>query len=608
MKRIQILLSCIILASIMKANDPLIQNVYNRNTTSLNGKWNYIIDPYELGYYGYRYEPRDQFPNPGPDAFFTDYKTKNKSDRVEYDFDKSPVMNIPGDWNSQNNMLFYYEGTIWFKKSFDYTKKKPGNRIFIHFGAVNYRADVYLNGIKLGYHEGGFTPFNFEVTDIIKSSDNFLIVKVDNKRKREAVPTLNTDWWNYGGITRDVNIIETSDVFISDYKVQLKKGESNIISGYVLLDGNEISDKKVSVNIPGLNIHKEVRTNDSGYGTFEIKSDKIEYWSSENPKRYLVILQHDVDQIEDKIGFRTIQVSGQDILLNKEPVFLKGICIHEENPIRGGRAFCREDAVMLLTWVKELGCNFVRLAHYPHNEHIIQLADEMGIMIWEENPVYWTVLFDREETFVTASNQLKEVITRDKNRASVIIWSMANETPLSDERFIFLTRLIDTTRKMDNSRIISAALEIHGIPGKENTYTISDPIADHVDILSFNEYIGWYNGLPDKCSKITWEIKQNKPVFISEFGGGALFGYHGDAYTRWSEEYQEFLYKESLKMLQKIPQLRGMSPWILTDFRSPRRLLPVIQDGWNRKGLISERGQKKKAFYILRKFYNEIEK
>jgi beta-glucuronidase len=185
---------------------------------------------------------------------------------------------------------------------------------------------------------------------------------------------------------------------------------------------------------------------------------------------------------------------------------------------------------------------------------------------------------------------------------------MANETPVTPERLIFLKNLADTARSIDNVRLISAALEQHGMPGNELVRTIEDPFVPYVDLISFNEYIGWYDGLPEKCARIEWKIDYDKPVFISEFGADALGGMHGDSLTRWSEEYQQYMYKETLKMIEKIPQLRGCSPWILVDFRSPRRVLPGIQDGWNRKGLISETGDRKKAFYTLRQFYESISK
>ena len=167
----------------------VITNVYNRSTTSLNGYWKYIVDPYENGFYNYRYKPFEDLDNPGKGAFFTNAKREGKADLVEYDFDKMDSLQVPGDWNTQKENLFYYEGSVWYKKSFDYLKKDDGNRVFLYIGASNYKTDVYLNGKKLGQHIGGFTPFQFEITESLNDSDNFLVIKVDNKRLKEGVPT-----------------------------------------------------------------------------------------------------------------------------------------------------------------------------------------------------------------------------------------------------------------------------------------------------------------------------------------------------------------------------------------------------------------------------------
>ncbi|MFA6582259.1 MAG: glycoside hydrolase family 2 TIM barrel-domain containing protein [Paludibacter sp.] len=592
--------------SARSGNENLIQNPSGRNTTTLNGKWNYIIDPYETGYYDYRYKPYDESPNPGNGAFYLDKKQKNKSDLIEYSFDKSPTLWVPGDWNSQDEKLLYYEGTIWYRRLFDYAKKSTDHRIFIHFGAVNYESDVYLNGKKLGKHIGGFTPFNYEITTLLKEEGNSLVVKVDNKRKPEAVPTLNTDWWNYGGITRDVSLVEVSKTFIQDYLVQVKKGSENLITGYVQLNG-DLNQQTVKITIPELKVSTEVKTDSTGKATFSIKPKRIDYWCPENPKLYQVEISCNDNTISDKIGFRTIETRGTDILLNGKSIFLRGICIHAENALRGGRAYSTEDAQMLLNSAKELNCNYVRLAHYPHMEKMIRLADEMGILVWEEDPVYWTIQWENPATLANAMQQLSDVISRDKNRASVIIWSMANETPVSDARTEFLKKLAAHARSLDDTRLISAALETHNNPADPNERIVQDPFADYVDIVNFNQYIGWYDGLPEKCDRIHWTINYNKPVMISEFGAGALQGMHGDAQTRWTEEYQEDLYARTLKMLSKIPQFRGVTPWILYDFRSPRRVLPNIQDGWNRKGVISQNGTKKKAFFVLKNFYKEME-
>jgi beta-glucuronidase len=204
-----------------------------------------------------------------------------------------------------------------------------------------------------------------------------------------------------------------------------------------------------------------------------------------------------------------------------------------------------------------------------------------------------------------ATNQLGEAIARDKNRASIIIWSMANETPPSVARNEFLKNLISHTKSMDSTRLISAALEKHY---KDGVNIVDDEIGKYLDIVAFNQYTGWYGGSLEDAPDAKWNIKYNKPVIISEFGGGALQGMHGTIKERWTEEYQEYLYQQNLKMIDKIPNIRGTSPWILTDFRSPKRVLPVIQDGWNRKGLISNHGIKKKAFYTVQKYYNNKRK
>jgi len=606
MRKIKIIASMLFILNFthLFCQENLLINVYNRSTESLNGEWNYIVDPYENGFYNYRLEPFENQDNPGNGAFFTNAKPKNKSELVEYDFDKSATIKVPGDWNSQKENLFYYEGTIWYKKSFDYKKSTENNRVFVYFEAVNYQADVYLNGKKIGKHIGGFTPFNFEITGLLKEKDNFLILKVDNKRLKDGVPTLNTDWWNYGGITRDVKLVEVSSNFIQDYFIQLNPKNNNQIKGFVKLNGSDISQKNIQIEIPELQINKTILSNNEGEVSFEIDTKNIKYWSAQNPYLYQVTVKTSKDKLTDQIGFRTIKTKGHEILLNDEPIFLKGISIHEESPIRGGRGYSIEDAQQLLNWAKELGCNYVRLAHYPHNEHMVRLADAMGMLVWEENPVYWTISWGNEATYNNAENQLTEVINRDKNRSSVIIWSMANETPTSEARNNFLTNLATHTRVLDPTRLISAALEQTDYKGNSGVRTIDDSFADVVDVLSFNQYVGWYDGLPEKCGQISWEITQDKPVLISEFGAGAKVGFHGDRLTRWTEEYQEDLYIQTLKMLEGIEQLQGFSPWILVDFKSPRRMLPEIQDGYNRKGLISEDGKKKKAFFVLKNFYD----
>ncbi|MGN7989684.1 glycoside hydrolase family 2 protein [Pedobacter sp. 22226] len=591
-----------LLSSISYGQVTAIQNIQGRKIQSLNGKWNYIIDPYENGYYDYRHDPFDQSKT-GAGGYFDDKVQKDKSELIEYDFDHSPQMNVPGDWNSQSEKLELYEGNIWLRRKFD-AKPEKGKRYFVYFGAVNYEAHVYLNGKKLGVHKGGFTPFQFDVTNNLKAGENSIVLKVDNIRKQDEIPTVNTDWWNYGGITRDVFLAEFPDHFINDYKLQLVKGNKNLLNFSVKL-ADATAGQEITLSIPELKLEKKYKTDAEGKVADEFTWNNLSLWSPESPKLYGVNIKTDKENISDKIGFRTIQVAGDSILLNGKSVFLRGISIHDENPLLAGRLRSEGDMRMMLQWAKDMNCNYVRLAHYPQNEEMIRLADEMGLLVWAEVPVYWTISWTNPATYANAKQQLTDLIVRDKNRASVIVWSIGNETPLSDARLSFMSNLAETARSLDDTRLVAAALEVHR---EGNNIILNDPLGEKIDLVSFNEYAGWYwGGNPSEITKYNFDIKYKKPVVITEFGGDALGGFHADENTRWSEEYQEALYKNQITLLSKIGALRGMTPWILTDFRSPRRQHPIYQNFWNRKGLISETGKKKKAFFVLKDFYDQMQ-
>jgi len=594
------LLSCSFLYA--GAQTRLITNVQARNSTSLNGQWQYIVDPYETGYYDYRWQERRSGDR---EAYWNSDVPDNKSDRKEHGYTDKYAIRVPGDWNSQDAKFLYYEGTVWYNRNFDFNKTNPSSKVFLHFGAVNYEAHVYLNGVKLGWHKGGFTPFNFEIPDsLLQATGNRLVVKVDNKRKRDEIPTLNTDWWNYGGITRDVHLIEVPPQFIVDYSLQLKKGSTNELVGWIKF--NEAVNHKVLVEIRELGLWQDVTVKGDS-AAFVLKANGLQLWSPENPKLYSVVLRNGSETITDKIGFRTVEAKGSQILLNGKPVFLRGICIHEEIPREIRRAYSTQDAARLLQQAKDLNCNMVRLAHYPHNEHMTRMADSLGILVWSEIPVYWTIDFTNEAVLQKAKQQLHEMITRDRNRASIIIWSVGNETPVHAARTAFMTSLVHTARAFDSSRLISAALEVHRVQGVN---VVDDPLGQVTDIVSVNEYLGWYGGgLSAACRNAKWDIRYNKPFFISETGAEALSGYHADSLTRWSEEFQEWFYREQMDMMRRMPpNFAGISPWILNDFRSPRRNNPWYQEGWNNKGVYDQQGRKKKAFYVLKAYYDEMEK
>ena len=589
MRRLLFLLLTLASFGYAAANPPaLIHNIPSRTAISLNGRWQAIVDPYETGLNA---------------RFYLNAKPKDKHELLEYDFDKSDVLNVPGDWNSQKKELFFYEGPVWYEKSYSYHKREH-TRVFVYFGAANYFTRVYLNGQPLGEHEGGFTPFNFEITDKIREGDNFLVAEVNNARRRDGVPSVNTDWWNYGGLTRDVMLIEVPESFIQDYFVQLAKESSHEISGWVQLSGSMLT-QQVTVEIPEGAIKQTVATDAAGRAEFRFPA-KLALWSPSHPKLYDVVLSSGSDKVHDAIGFRTIETRGTQILLNGNPIFLRGVALHEEAPLRGGRAFSSEDAKTLLGWARELGCNFIRLTHYPHSENMTRLADRMGLMVWSEIPVYWDIDWENPTTLQNAENQLHDMIARDHNRASVILWSLSNETPVKPARLTFLRQLADAARQQDSTRLITSAMNHVDEAGPE-ARILHDPLGEYLDVLGLNEYLGWYWGRPEDADSMQWKTAWNKPLIMSEFGAENPYGRHGGADERWTEEYQANLYQHQINMLKKIPSLAGLSPWVLMDFHSPRRLLPGTQDYYNRKGLLSNLGEHKQAFYVLQKYYREID-
>ena len=572
-----------------------IGNAMNRANTCLNGKWEYVLDPFRTEAMGNKQIYRNEVP-------------RDKSDRVEYSFNPAQTLWVPGSWNTQKPELMYYESNIWYRRTFDKIDLDSNKRYFVYVGAANYIATVTFNGKRLGRHEGGFTPFCYEVTDLMKKEGNFLIIGVNGGRRADYIPAEVADWFNHGGITRDVLLVETPKAFVSNFYLALDKATLNSkvrkINGRLLLDG-ETMPTDARVQIPELKIDQSVAVDADGDVEFTLDAKRLQLWSTENPKLYDVRIIAGNDTVNDLIGFRTIETKGKQILLNGKPIFLKGICLHDENPLRRNRANSIEDAELVIGWAKELGCNFLRLAHYPHQENLVRLADKEGILLWEELPLYWGIQWNNQRVLEKAKKQFEELINRDYNRASSIIWSIANETAVVIDRNKFLSALADHVRSLDPTRLISAACkkdqERDGHP--DAVYTYNDPIMQKLDIISLNEYLGWYGGSPAECQGKTFKMGLEKPVIVSEFGGGALQGFHGDKTTRWSEEFQAYLYEESIAMFDKIDGLSGMSPWILCDFMSPLRQLHQVQDGWNRKGLISEQGKKKQAFYVLKKYY-----
>ena len=588
MRRIFVFLLCLLEALNLHAIEPtFMTNVYGREYMFLNGKWNVIIDQYEHGM---------------ARAIYKNKKPQSNEQFYEYSFEGGLRLDVPGDWNSQVPELKYFEGTVWYGRHFEACPAK-GRRQFLYFCAVSYRCNVYLNGTKVGEHEGGFTPFQIEVTGRLKDGSNFLVVEVNNRRTEDAVPALVFDWWNYGGITRDVMLVETPELFIYDYFIQLDKHKPDVIHAEITL--SKRIQSQVRIEIPELNISRCVMTDENGFVKSSFKVKNLVRWEPDAPKSYKVILSSGDDCVSEDIGFRNVEVEGTKILVNGNPIFMRCVSFHEEIPQRQGRAFSQSDAVMLLSEAEDLGVNMVRLAHYPQNEYIVRLAEKKGILLWQEIPVWQDIDFSDKNTRLKAQKMLVDMIYRDRNRCSVGFWSIANETLPSQERNEFLSSLLDIGKSLDTTRLYTAAFYMAKYDKEERCFKMKDDFPDKLDVVAVNKYMGWYHPWPVDPSEAAWDVCPSKPLIFSEFGGEALYGQSGDedVASSWSEDHQAKLYKDNLEMFRHIPNLAGISPWILFDFRSPYRYHPVNQEGWNRKGLVSDQGYRKKAWYIMHDYY-----
>lgn len=560
------------------------QMIYDRfrDRELLNGQWHYAVDQYDSCI-------RQKW-------FHENYYDDNGNTLpVDFSFDEWEIMQLPCCWNNFDRLFQLYDGAMIFTRKFLYAAQKENVKVFLKIGAANYMCRVFLNKKYVGMHRGGSTPCYFDISEYLEH-ENRIMIQVDNTRRYDQVPALDTDWFNYGGVYRDIELIRVPQIHIKEFQIALKPdGNFHTIYGNIRL--SEKVNDEAQLHIEELHICQNISIRD-GYGAFSFEAAP-QLWSPENPKLYDVTVACLTDQIRDRVGFREIRVEGMDILLNGQPVFLRGISCHEES-VSNGKALTDEERIENIQLAKELGCNFMRVAHYPHNERMAQLADELGMLLWEEVPVYWIIDFASEDTYQDAENQLKELIHRDYNRASVIIWSVGNENQDTDARLKFMGSLAQCAHKMDATRAVSAACLVN-----YEKNAIEDRLEDYLDIIGLNEYCGWYTADWNRFPELFENSKPQKPVIITEFGADALANEHGTYLDKSTEECQAYVYERQTALIEKTDYIKGMTPWILYDFRCPRRT-SVKQRYYNTKGLLSaDKKHKKLAFEVLQKFYQK---
>jgi len=561
-------------------------DVHGRPHIDLDGLWRFHIDPYDVHRRRAAFDPHyfELLMKPEEEAL--------RDPGADFPAGAWQTIKVPGCWNEEHPELLYYEGPALYVREFD--GPPTGPRYFLHVGAANYEATLWLNGTFLGRHEGGFTPFCVDATPHLQPR-NVLAIVVDNRREADRVPALWCDWFNYGGVFRSVRLIEVPPSHIKRTFLRLLRG-----SGFRRLrldvETSALEGEVVTLSVAALGVRERAAVVKRGMASLEFTAEPS-LWSPESPHLYEVeVALESGDRLEDSVGFREVRVQEDRLLLNGEPVFLRGVCAHEEFPGRG-RAARQEDTRRMLQAALDLGCNFVRLAHYPHHENAARLADKMGLLLWEEVPVYWHLAFADPAVLADARNQLREMILRDRNRASVIVWAVGNETLGPGERLTFLSEMAASARELDPSRLVSAAL----LP------LPNDPLTPHLDLVSVNEYFGWYYGQAEQVQDLLKNLAScGKPLLVSEFGADCAAGLHGSADEIRTEESQCDFYRRQFAGILSVPTVVGTSPWVLYDFRTPLRQ-NKYQRGYNRKGLIGDDHKSRKmAFEVVREVYEGL--
>ena len=558
--------------------------VGGRPGVSLDGPWAFTLDLFDEGL-------RQKWfaDEPGPVEAW-------ESPR-DYDASGGETIDIPSSFTALKPEWRFFEGSAWYTRVIG-VEPAPDRRLFLRVGAANYLSRIFLNGRFIAAHEGGSTPFFVELTDHIRSGRNRLQINVDNRRDPRRVPMHHIDWFNHGGVFREIALFDLPPVFIKDFGASLvPDGTFSRIKLDVELS-NPV-DGTVEATIPQLDLTARFQVS-AGRGEAVIEASP-RLWSPGDPYLHDIVVRFGEDHVTDRVGFREIRTEGTRIVLNGDDIFLRGVCVHEDD-VALGRVTDESDIRRRFMHARELGCNFLRLAHYPHHERVAEIADEIGLLLWAEIPVYWAIRFEDKGTLHNADNQLRELIRRDRNRASVIAWGVGNENADTDARFRFMSKLAEATREADPTRLVTAACLIN-----RETFQIEDRLAETLDVIGINEYFGWYED-ESGLARLLANSSPGKPVIISESGAGALVGHRGNTGAFFTEERQAEYYRKQFDILPDWDYVRGFCAWILYDFASERRQNP-FQTGFNRKGLVAEdKATKKLAFDALAAAYGKVAK
>ncbi len=573
-----------------------------RNKLDLSGIWDFKTDPDEVGEQNGWYNG----------------------------LEGSRPMAVPGSWNEQYADIFNYTDLSWYVKRTFVPSSWKDQRVFIRVGSANYVGTVYVNGVKVGSHEGGHLPFAFDITDQVKwNQQNVIAISVENHLLPNRVPAGGAgplgvsgypgtpyDFFPFAGLHRPVVLYSVPKTHIEDVTVVTGiDGKNGAVTVAVKLSGDDTAGTVVLTGA-GQTVEAQLTfVNGAGEAVLAVPSARL--WSIEDPYLYDLDIITGSDHYSLNVGIRTIAVQGKQVLLNGQPVTLNGFGRHEDF-IASGKGLNLPLLVKDYQLMRWTGATSYRTSHYPYSEEEMQLADRAGFLIIDEIPA---VSLQFEDTAVLPEHlrmclqQLDELVARDKNHPSVIMWSVANE-PIPQNpraRFAgwrpepgvddvgkqFLDKLVQHARQLDPTRLVTVV----GLMGGPNEWL------DTSDVICINRYWGWYTDggeLPKGIQKIDEELDHiwqalGRPVIVTEFGADTVAGLHGEPAVMFSEEYQANFIRGYLEVAAKKDFVVGMQVWNFADFAAVQGINRV--GGLNLKGVFTRARAPKLAAHVLREFW-----
>ena len=534
---------------------------------------------------------------------------------------------VPASWNDQFEEWRDYLGDTWYQTRFDlpWGWDAERQRLRLRFGSVNYLAEVWLNGIRLGVHEGGHLPFEFEINQAVQQEGNLLVIRVDGELAPDRVPPGNIpprppdsfesssypagsfDFYPFCGIHRPVHIYATPLEGIADLTVTTQiEGHDGRVHLRVDRIGGDSALLRAALR--GTPIAAETSFFGEGVDVLLDVPD-AHFWSPDSP--YLYDL--DVELVRDgsafdkytlQIGIRTIAVEGDQLLLNGQPIYLRGFGRHEDFPIMG-RGLVPAVIVKDYALMKWIGANSFRTTHYPYSEEMMMLADRLGFLVIDETPAVGLFFAEEglERRLTLCRQYTQELIARDKNHPSVIMWSLANE-PHSRRPAAkpFFRELYDLAHELDATRPITVV-----------SYTGADEEAfEFVDVMCLNRYFGWYSQqgrLDAAIPLLSDEIdalyqKYRKPLIMTEFGADTIPGFHAQPPEMFSEEYQAEFLTSYIELFQTKPYIVGEHIWNFCDFKTGQAVHRM--GGMNYKGIFTRDRRPKLAAHQVRELWRFV--